>query len=150
MIDPKRLQPLSYYLNQAMHPDAKKAITKKLKLIFSMHVEFEIETADYYRYLGVQIIRLQLVTETNKMIMDHIGRYTCLIPWARELWEFKGLCETLIRNTEEMLRSLLAKGISDGHYHPVDTELKPTTAACVGGSTEGSTVQPQSLSQEAL
>jgi hypothetical protein len=139
MIDSKRLMPLKYYLDQAMHPDAKKAIAKKLRMIFSIHEEFEIESADYYRYLGVQVIRLQLVTETNKMIMDHIGRYTCLIPWARELWEFKVLCETLIKNTEEMLRSLLAHGISDGHYLPVDIELKPTTAADV----EGSTVQPQ-------
>lgn len=144
-----RLQRLEYYIKQVQNPDAKLAITKKLKMIFSMHSEFDTDPVDYYRYLGVQTIRLQLIKETNKMIMDHISRYTCIIPWALELYQLKEACETLIKQTEEMLRSLIAHGFSDGHYRPEDYPSKPTTSENAGGSNEGSTIQTQ-LFKEAL
>jgi hypothetical protein len=143
-----RFMRLDYYLKKVINPDAKAAIAKKLKMIFSMHAEFDTDPVDHYRYLGVQTIRLQLIKEVNKMIMDHIGRSTFLLPWARELYEFKALCEDLIKNTEEMLRSLIAHGIYDGFYVPEDTGLKPTTPAGAGGSNEGSTVEPISLFPE--
>jgi hypothetical protein len=150
MLDPKRLRPLRFYLDKVIDSNVKIRVSKKFKEICSMHLEFDLESADYYRYLGVQVIRLQLLHDVNRLIMDHIGRSTYLLPWARELWEFKVLYEELIKTTQEMLRSLLAHGISDGHYRAGDTESKTTTAADAGGSNEGSMVQPQPASQEAL
>jgi hypothetical protein len=144
-----RLSTLKYYLEKVTDPKAKKAIAKKLKMVLSMHSEFDSDPIDYYRYYGVQAIRLILIKEVNKMIMDHIGRYTYLIPWARELWELKVACEQLLGTTEQMLRSLIAHDNPSGLYSggPLP-ESKPTTSADAEGSNEGSTVQPQS--QEAL
>jgi hypothetical protein len=136
-----RLQRLEYYLKKVQNPEAKTAIAKKLKMIFSMHSEFDSDPVDYYRYLGVQTIRLQLIKEVNKMIMDHIGKYLTMVPWALELWELKEECKNLIKTTEEMLRSLIAHGSYGGHYRPEDHPSKPTTSEM--GSNEGSTIQTQ-------
>jgi hypothetical protein len=131
-----RLCSLKYYLEKVTDPKAKKAIAKKLKMVLSMHSDFDSDPIDYYRYLGVQTLRLVLIKEVNKMIMEHIGRYTIYTPWARELWELKVACEQLLETTEQLLRSLIAHDNPSGLYSGGSlSESKPTTSADTGGST---------------
>ena len=102
--------------NAKISDQSKEIIQKKLKVITSFSNENDSQPMDFYRYLGQQTIRLQLIKELNKFINDQTNHYQTIIVWSSELWNLKENCEKLISLTNEMLRSLIHNGDISGFY----------------------------------
>lgn len=124
------LTSLSVYLKRVRSEPARKSITTKLKRVLDFNTEIDSEPVDAYRMLGKVTIRIQLIEELNKFIMEHATTFSCAMPWARELWELREHCKKQAMLSTEMARALIFRGHLDGLYREDSgsPETKPTTA----------------------
>lgn len=112
-----QLTSLSVYLKKIKSDHAREAIAKKLRRIMSLSTdETKGSTIDAYRMLGKATLQVQLITELNKFIMDHVTCYMMITPWAKELWEYREHYNELVKLSNDMSRALIFKGHLDGYY----------------------------------
>lgn len=112
------LTSLSVYLKRVKSDQARESIAKKLKRVLDLNTEVDSEPVDAFRMLGKVTIRIQLIEELNKFIMEHATTYSYAMPWARELWELREHCRELVGTSTQMCRALIFKGHLDGLYSP--------------------------------
>lgn len=118
---PVRHRKLEYYLKQQMHPSHKKVVDKKLKELLSYKPEIDSEPLDCYRLYGQSSIRIELIEELNKLIMEATGQsYLCLQYWAQELWDLREHYREMLSTSRAMIYSLIAHGHPDGFYRDDD------------------------------
>lgn len=118
-------RPIANYLEKDMHPSYKVAIQRRLKELLSLSPEFDSDPIDTYRTLGKILMRKELASELNDIIMSATSSYAYLKPWVKELREIYDNCTTLIETIQHMCRALMQEGNFTGIYN----STKPTTAA---------------------
>lgn len=117
MNERKPLTPLSVYLKKIKSDHTRKALAKKLRRIMSLGTdETKGTTIDAYRMLGKATLQVQLITELNKFIMDHVTCYKMITPWAKELYEYRELYQNMVKLSNDLCRALIFKGHLDGLY----------------------------------
>lgn len=122
----KKLRSLELYLKKYVSPYWKKIIIKKFKVITSMSSGIDTQPVDAYRIIGKQLIRIELVEELNKIIMEQVSCYQFLRVWVRELYMLWKLSHEMLSNARQMVRALNARGIYSGYYDPESEEKEKT------------------------
>ena len=116
------------YLNQIKDDKIKDRIVKMYKELSSIPSQPDSEPMDYYRHLGMQTIRLDLITDLNKFIMEHACNFSCLIPWCKELWEMRCNTIDIISTVNTILKALIYRGIPSGLYTESDSKKEANDA----------------------
>lgn len=122
--DIKRLRSLEYYMEKIKNlpPSWKESIIKKFKVVSSMGSCTDSQPVDAYRIVGQQIIRIELIEELNKIIIEQTCNYQFIQVWVRELYELWKLSHEMLGNGRQLVRALNARGIYSGYYDPKSEE----------------------------
>jgi hypothetical protein len=120
----KRLRSLEYYMEKIKNlpPSWKEAIIKKFKVVSSMGSCTDSQPVDAYRIIGQQIIRIELIEELNKIIIEQTCNYQFIQVWVRELYELWKLSHEMLDNGRKLVRALNYRGIYSGFYDPKSEE----------------------------
>jgi hypothetical protein len=125
------------YLDQIKDDKIKDRIIIMYKELSGIPTQPDSQPMDYYRHLGMQTVRLDLVTELNKFIMEHACNYSFHLPWCKELWEMRCNTIEIISSVNAIIRALIYQGIPSGLYSESDTkkEEKDVTGIFQNGCT---------------
>lgn len=116
MQSPPRMSIVKYL--EKVHPrEMVGKLKQRLTIIMGMAKleELPVSTDDpenehkAYELLGWAIMRVELITEFNKELMQWATNYTAYIPWAKELWELREHMNKQANLARELIRTIILR-----------------------------------------
>ena len=100
---------ITYYLSQ-IHESYKKIVIKKIQLALSLSdspISGTPTLEEAFKNYGKAVYRVWLIRETNRLLMQAWGRFSCIEPWADETWKMYELATISEALWIEMIDTLI-------------------------------------------
>lgn len=103
------------YLDKVRPREKVPELVKRLKIIMDMarinnlpdNINDPENEHKAYELLGMAVMRSELIYEFNRELMEWACNYTCIVPWAKELWELKEHMKNQADLARELIRAIV-------------------------------------------